>query len=285
MTKVLPQVNNPQYIGFSDFDETYIAYKQTKEELKALRSLEQFLCETAISQNLVFGWVTGSSYKYVKWKIAELKLKIMPHFIACDLGSTLLIWDYEKNEYVENKIWSQPPDSSCTIADKAVVIIDELKNIFNADVFLQSPTQQSARKCSCYLNLRHRQLPEIFDHVKLRAKELKLGLNASACNVATGDPDGHCDIDFVPFGCGKDKVVKFLLEHYKIPFEQSMAFGDSGNDTKMLKAVKYGFVVDNATAEAKRMHNLHSKFGHAKAIEEEIKYILLFNECRYENHP
>lgn len=49
----------------------------------------------------------------------------------------------------------------------------------------------------------------------------------------------------------KSSGVLFLCRHLGISPEQAAAFGDGENDTDMLKAVKYGFAMGNASAKVK----------------------------------
>ncbi len=50
----------------------------------------------------------------------------------------------------------------------------------------------------------------------------------------------------------KGLAIKELLERYNISPEETMAFGDQWNDLEMLKFVKYGYLMGNATQELKQ---------------------------------
>ena len=49
----------------------------------------------------------------------------------------------------------------------------------------------------------------------------------------------------------KGLAIKELLKKYGISPEETMAFGDQWNDLEMLKFVKYGYLMGNATEELK----------------------------------
>ena len=50
----------------------------------------------------------------------------------------------------------------------------------------------------------------------------------------------------------KGLTVKVMLEKYNISPQNTMAFGDQWNDLEMLKFVKYGYLMGNATEELKK---------------------------------
>jgi len=50
----------------------------------------------------------------------------------------------------------------------------------------------------------------------------------------------------------KGLTVKVMLEKYNISPQNAMAFGDQWNDLEMLKFVKYGYLMGNATEELKK---------------------------------
>lgn len=54
-------------------------------------------------------------------------------------------------------------------------------------------------------------------------------------------------IDITPKGGSKSVGIEAVLKHYNIPLEQTMAFGDGENDVTMLKHVKTGVAMGNAS--------------------------------------
>jgi hydroxymethylpyrimidine pyrophosphatase-like HAD family hydrolase len=46
-----------------------------------------------------------------------------------------------------------------------------------------------------------------------------------------------------------------LQEKWNVKDDETMAFGDGGNDIEMLKHVKYGFAMENGSHEVKSIAN------------------------------
>ncbi|MDD4515567.1 Cof-type HAD-IIB family hydrolase [Massilibacteroides sp.] len=59
--------------------------------------------------------------------------------------------------------------------------------------------------------------------------------------------------DVVPKGSNKSVGIDKLLENYGITPQETMAFGDGGNDIEMLKHVGVGIAMGNAEEEVKRV--------------------------------
>ncbi|WP_101773306.1 Cof-type HAD-IIB family hydrolase [Peptostreptococcus faecalis] len=57
--------------------------------------------------------------------------------------------------------------------------------------------------------------------------------------------------DIIPFNGGKSVGIKKVLEHINIDQEESMAFGDGGNDIEMLEFAKIGVAMGNAGDDVK----------------------------------
>lgn len=57
--------------------------------------------------------------------------------------------------------------------------------------------------------------------------------------------------DFVPKGTHKGIGIDKIIEHFGISLDETMAFGDGGNDISMLKHVKIGVAMGNANDEVK----------------------------------
>lgn len=58
--------------------------------------------------------------------------------------------------------------------------------------------------------------------------------------------------DFVPKGSHKGIGIDKIIEHFEISLDETMAFGDGGNDISMLKHAKIGVAMGNASDEVKR---------------------------------
>lgn len=58
-------------------------------------------------------------------------------------------------------------------------------------------------------------------------------------------------VDLIPADGGKPRGMRAFMEHYGIAREETMAFGDGGNDTEMLRFAGVGVAMGNATDEPK----------------------------------
>ena len=66
---------------------------------------------------------------------------------------------------------------------------------------------------------------------------------------------GHDSIDLISPGRNKGYGIALLQEKWGIDPSECIAFGDSGNDIEMLKQVKYGYAMKNASEEVKAIAN------------------------------
>ncbi|MDF2083091.1 hypothetical protein [Bacillus pseudomycoides] len=57
----LPEVENPKFVVFCDFDETYYPHDMDESKRNNMKLLEEYLYEQGSNGHLVIGWVTGSS--------------------------------------------------------------------------------------------------------------------------------------------------------------------------------------------------------------------------------
>lgn len=60
-------------------------------------------------------------------------------------------------------------------------------------------------------------------------------------------------VDVIPKDGGKAVGISKILEHFSISKDETMAFGDGGNDTEMLEYVSYGIAMGNAVESAKKV--------------------------------
>lgn len=98
--QLLPNVEDPKYIVFCDFDETYYPHSMSLERQKDLYELEDYLEAKSNDEELVFGWVTGSSIESILHKMERGGFRFFPHFIASDLGT-------EITYFSENNFWKR----------------------------------------------------------------------------------------------------------------------------------------------------------------------------------
>ena len=78
--------------------------------------------------------------------------------------------------------------------------------------------------------------------------------------------------EFVPYNCSKATGIRFLLDYFKLPVENTYGFGDSNNDRPMLGYVANSVVMGNAEnkelfAQASYVTGKASEGGIRQALE------------------
>ena len=59
--------------------------------------------------------------------------------------------------------------------------------------------------------------------------------------------------DIIPKNGGKNKGIDAIINHFGIKLEETMAFGDGGNDIDMLKHAEIGIAMENARDDVKEI--------------------------------
>ena len=129
-----------------------------------------------------------------------------------------------------------------------------------ADLELQPAAFQSAWKVSYYA---HRLTVS-----RLRQIETELKLAGLQANVLYSS--GR-DLDVLPGGIDKGSAARWLADQWKIPPQQVIACGDSGNDLPLFKQGFLGVVVENALPELRELTGpgiYHARMGFAAGVVE-----------------
>ncbi len=155
---------------------------------------------------------------------------LIPDFAICGVGT--VVYDFRKEQHIKD--FSVVLDEGWDRAAAEEVV----REIF-PDVHKQPDYYQTPYKTSWYAHIDEEQdVPRLEDALKSR------GL---ATNVVYSS--GR-DLDVLPKFADKGNALSWLLKHLKIPREQCLVAGDSGNDTAMfLKKGVRGIVVGNAQPE------------------------------------
>ncbi|SDI80055.1 HAD-IIB family hydrolase [Alteribacillus bidgolensis] len=255
LNKSFLNANEAKYIIFFDFDETYFPHDCTDELLKNLNELEEYLHLLVQKQFLKIGWVTGSDLNQIAHKMERANISYSPHFIASNLGTEVYNVS-EKGDLLPNKEWENRLKKVNFSSDTVKELESELYNVYNIELVEQTQLGQKGYKWNYYYFEKSKTKSQydlkIISHV---AKLNGLGININRCNPKAGDPKGAFDVDFIPLNTGKKEIVKFMIKYYQVPLANTIAFGDSGNDVEMLKTVQYGYLLGNATEEAKGLHD------------------------------
>ncbi|WP_445633009.1 Sucrose phosphatase-like domain-containing protein [Nostoc sp. DSM 114161] len=272
-TKLLPYVPKPKYVVFTDFDETYLAHQNEECHKSDRNELEEYLLNQSYEKQIILGWVTGSSLTSIFSKINKYDLKVLPNFIASSLGTELTYFN-QKQYGEKDKIW----ENNLKETGFSEQLVNNLvSNLKLDDIHLTpQPQIQDSRFLKNYYY--HQQNNEIDSQailqIKNLAKKAGISVNISQCNPLCGDPENSCDVDFTPSGTGKKDIVNFILKQTNINYKNSIAFGESGNDIEMLQAVEHGYLVGNATSEAKKLHSRIEKNEYTKGILSVLKTLI-----------
>ncbi|WP_430489181.1 HAD-IIB family hydrolase [Rossellomorea marisflavi] len=257
-----------RYIAFFDFDETYFPHACTEEQLMMVHELEEYLQWLASEQHVKIGWVTGSSLTQVEEKMKKARMRYLPHFISSNLGTEM--WEVHASQcYRPIPEWEKRIARSGFSHGVVQEILDDLKNIYSIKLTPQTQFGQGTYKMNYYYYpASDTGVDYHLGIIRQLAFNHGVGININRCNPKAGDPENAYDVDFIPKGTGKKAAVSFMKKHYNVPSSRTLAFGDSGNDLEMVKAVEHGYLLGNATEEAKRKHHFITEGEYGKGIME-----------------
>ncbi|MGX4667977.1 HAD-IIB family hydrolase [Cerasibacillus sp. JNUCC 74] len=266
MTSTFPSTNKTNYLILFDFDETYYPHKRSQSQLEKLMELEDFLYILAREHQVKIGWITGSSLEHIRYKMELAKLKFYPHFIGSNLG-TELFFITKNGDFQTSPEWMKKIKRSGFSNDQVHHLYNELKNTYGIQLQEQTQHGQSPYKYNYYYYMESDVRTE-YDLliIKQQAKNHSIQVNINRCNPKAGDPEEAYDVDFIPQETGKAAIAAFVKNYYNVPYNHTIAFGDSGNDIDMLKSVKHGYLLQNATEEAKSLHQQIAPKPYAEGI-------------------
>ncbi|MDC0744027.1 HAD hydrolase family protein [Polyangium mundeleinium] len=259
----LPRVAAPRWVVFADFDETYLAHDGSPERRRDRRSLEQLLLEEATALGLVFGWVADGPIDVVAATVGTHGLRVVPHFIASSWGAELDFFSREEGRRPVAEWDARVAQSGFSRARVASALDDLLRRGIPL-----VRREQAGRRIDSYTfqpSGRGRS-PEITSILHKVAERHGIGVHVYPCHPALGEPEGTYDVDFVPRGVGKRQVVDFVLDRLGIPRARAFSFGDDVGDVDMLSAVEHGYLVDNATDDARRRFSRTAGASYARGI-------------------
>ncbi|MDQ0225743.1 HAD-IIB family hydrolase [Metabacillus niabensis] len=263
------------YLLFFDFDETYFPHSCTDELLKHVYELEQYLENLAQKHHVKIGWVTGSDLNQIMQKMERANMSYSPHFIASNLGTEVYNVN-ENGELVTNGEWEKRLRKAAFSNENVNELVRELYNQYKIELIEQTQFGQKRTKCNYYYFEKSVTKSEydlkIIQHL---AKMNGIGININRCNPKAGDPEGAFDVDFIPLHTGKKAIVEFMMKYDQVPYDNTFAFGDSGNDVEMLKTVKHGYLLGNATEEAKGLYDKVTISHYSEGILEVLKKCLV----------
>lgn len=265
--KVYHSNGKPEYLMLFDFDETYYPHELKDWQLKDLYELEDFLEKILHEKNIRIGWVTGSSLVEIHKKMTAARMRYLPHFIASNLGTEL--WEInQKGEFYQNQTWWKRIKRSGFSHRVVEDLINDLRLLYGITLHKQTQFGQQLFKMNYYYFIDDiARIKYDLDTIRRLAGNSGINININRCNPLAGDPVNAYDVDFIPQKTGKRAVAEFVMKQFRIFVENTFAFGDSGNDIEMLKAVQHGYLLNNATEEAKRLHHTITSDPYAKGIQ------------------
>ncbi|WP_215142959.1 HAD-IIB family hydrolase [Exiguobacterium qingdaonense] len=245
-----------------DFDETYFPHACTPTQLAAVRQLEDFL--ERYSDQLSTMWVTGSSLESLREKINRANLRFWPHRIASSLGTELYRVEADGTFSIEQAYQKSFPDDFVSRVERIVSKIIQRR----IELEEQPGNGTSPWIRSYYVR---DQIGSWKEALHLLADEEEVAVNISRCNPQAGDLADAFDVDFYPMHAGKESSVRYVCATASFLRENTYAFGDSGNDLDMLAHVGNGYLVSNATEQAKQIHSKMTKKPYAEGILEVLE--------------
>jgi kanosamine-6-phosphate phosphatase len=264
--QVLKSTRETQYLILCDFDETYYPHERTAAQLIKLHELEEYLNHLGERHQAKTGWVTGSSLDQILQKMKMARITFLPHFIASNLGTEIWMTDSDGQLHSLPQ-WESNIRSSGFSRYAVEEICNELRSIYNIRLQAQTQHGQAPHKMNFYYYEKSEAGTRYdLNIIKRLAFNYAIQVNINRCNPKAGDPHQAYDIDFIPNGAGKKQVAQFMRTYYNVPFERTIAFGDSGNDIEMLTEAKYGYLLQNATPEAKSLYPHIAPFPYAEGI-------------------
>ncbi len=182
--------------------------------------------------NVVFGVASGRNREITEEAFSKYDLP-SPDVLICSAGSEIY--------YTEKLIPDNGYESHIDYQWKR----DELQNVLSKfpGIHLQEKDAQWRFKLSYYVDDAFTEdnianLYKFLDDKKLRAKVL-LTENKY--------------LDFLPFRASKGSAVRYLSYKWKLPLENFITAGNSGNDKDMLKGKTRGIVVANYSPELEEL--------------------------------
>lgn len=233
----------------TDLDGTLIDGNKTD----GLRELKQWIGDH--EDEVVFGIASGRNMKLTGQAFENYDLP-SPDILICSAGSEIY---YTKN-FIPDNGWEHHIDYQWKR--------DELEKALSKfpGIRLQEPAAQRRFKLSYYVDDKFNEdnmadLYKFLDDHKLRAKIL-LTENKY--------------LDLLPFRASKGNAVRYLSYKWKVPLEDFITAGNSGNDKDMLTGKIKGIVVANYSPELEQLKKnkfiYFTKYPLSKGVLEGITY-------------
>jgi sucrose-phosphate synthase len=220
------KLTNASLMIISDIDGTLFD-ENSSEGLKEFTAfIKQY------NDKIVFGLASGRNRYLTEAAFSQYDLP-KPDILICSAGSEI----YYSENFIPDKGWETYIDKQWK-RNTLQKVLSEFPGIR-----LQEQAAQWRFKLSYYVDEKFTEntladLYKLLDDRKLKARIL-LTENRF--------------LDILPFRASKGSAVRYLSYKWKIPLNQFIAAGNSGNDEDMLKGKAHGIVVANYSPELERL--------------------------------
>ena len=248
---------NAEFFIITDLDGTLVDGKDTA----GLNELTTWVNENR--EKLVFGIASGRNKEITQKAFKEYDLP-KPDILICSAGSEI----YYTDKFIPDKGW----DSHIDYQWKRKELEEALSKF--AGLSLQEHAAQWRFKLSYYVDHTFSDdamadLYKFLDDRKLRARVL-LTENKF--------------LDLLPFRASKGSAIRYLSYKWKMPMQQFITAGNSGNDRDMLNGKAKAIVVANYSKELEELRKNKSiyftKLPTAAGVLEGIKYHLSISDLK-----
>jgi sucrose-phosphate synthase len=217
---------NAEVFIISDLDGTLVE----GDDSLGLREFTQWIVDN--KERVVFGLASGRNRYITEEALAEYDLP-KPDILICSAGSEIFYTD----KFIPDKGWESHIDYQWKRNELQAALAKF------PGIRLQENAAQWPFKLSYYLNDNFDEdsmanLYKFLDDHRLRARVL-LTENKF--------------LDLLPFRASKGSAVRYLSKKWKIPLEQFITAGNSGNDIDMLSGKTKAIVVSNYSPEMEEL--------------------------------
>lgn len=141
--------------------------------------------------------------------------------------------------------------NNATRMGRAVAIATKTKIVANG-------ADEALREYFELASLKATPSPEFDEAVKEEVYQMMMGCKRSEWDeVLEGTNNARiaawwdCAVDIIPDGSGKGNAIKKVVEYFGFSLDETIAFGDGGNDVDMLQAAGIGVAMGNASDSVK----------------------------------
>jgi len=182
----------------------------------------------ALHPDVQVGIATGRSREVTQQALADYDLPV-PDFFICSAGSEI----FYSEDFADDKGWRAHIDFQWKKNELQSALADF------PGLHLQEPAAQKRFKLSYYIapDFNNERLTQLYRFMRDRKLHAKVLVTENRF------------LDLLPFRASKGSAVRYLSAKWKIPLDQIITAGNSGNDLDMLKGKTKGIVVANYSPE------------------------------------